>query len=65
MKEIFDVVAVILFILVLFVVIGGFNRQMVEKNKERARVAKMREEMKNEQEDKKNSENTKVTQEEK
>jgi len=46
MKEIIDIVAVILFILVLFVVIGGFNRQMVEKNKERARIAKEREEMK-------------------
>ncbi|MBI3873606.1 MAG: hypothetical protein HY307_01075 [Arcobacter sp.] len=58
MKEIVDVVAIILFILVLFVVIGGFNRQMIEKNKERTRVAKEREEMKK-------SNTTKVTKEEK
>lgn len=44
MKEIIDVLAVILFIVILFVIIGGFNRQMVEKNKERARIAKEREE---------------------
>lgn len=58
MKEIVDVIAIILFVLVLFVVIGGFNRQMIEKNKERARVAHEREEMKK-------SNTTKATEEEK
>lgn len=45
MKEIVDVIAIILFVLVLFVVIGGFNRQMVDKHKERERIAKEREKM--------------------
>ena len=44
MNGIVDTIAIILFIIVLFIVIGGFNRQMVEKNKERARIAKEREE---------------------
>lgn len=44
MSTVIDTIAVILFIIVLFIVIGGFNRQMVEKNKERARIAKEREE---------------------
>ena len=44
MKEALDIIVVVLFIFVLFVIIGGFNRQMVEKNKERARKAKERQE---------------------
>lgn len=44
MSGVIDTIVVILFIIVLFIVIGGFNRQMVEKNKERARIAKEREE---------------------
>ncbi|MDD2699128.1 MAG: hypothetical protein PHF17_10035 [Arcobacteraceae bacterium] len=35
MGGVVDTIAVILFIIVLFIVIAGFNRQMVEKNKER------------------------------
>lgn len=46
MKEIIDVIAIILFVFILFIVIAGFNRQMVAKNKERARVANERENMK-------------------
>ncbi|MFZ9660147.1 MAG: hypothetical protein ACO29X_06335 [Arcobacteraceae bacterium] len=43
MKEVIDIIAIILFIIVLFIVIAGFNRQMIEKNKERAKIAKERE----------------------
>ncbi len=43
MKEIVDVIVVILFVFILFVIIAGFNRQMVEKNRERKETALKRE----------------------
>ena len=43
MKEVIDVIAVILFVFILFIIIAGFNRQMVEKNKERKEKALQRE----------------------
>ncbi len=52
MGEVVDTIALILFIIVLFIVIAGFNRQMVEKNtarkelaleREKARLAKIEE----------------------
>lgn len=39
MSSIIDTIAIILFIIVLFIVIGGFNRQMIEKNKQRQKRA--------------------------
>ena len=39
MGGVIDTIVVILFVGVLFVIIGGFNRQMVEKNKERQKRA--------------------------
>ena len=39
MGGVIDTIVVILFVGVLFVIIGGFNRQMVEKNKDRQKRA--------------------------
>lgn len=43
MKEVIDVIAVVIFVFILFIIIAGFNRQMVEKNMMRKEMQEKRE----------------------
>ncbi len=44
MGGVIDTIAVVLFVFILFIIIAGFNRQMVEKNKARKEMQEKREE---------------------